>query len=549
MITILRRFSERFSRSGSSRGQALLLAAVTFVILLAFVGLTTDVGLLFIYYGHLRRAVDAASLAAAAQFREARSIAELTASASQVMNLNGVDPTQYTITVQTCETNPGDTQLCTTPRRKLVRVIAELQSPTAFLHLVGVNTINISASSIGEAASLDVVLVIDISESMVWDAAPGTPYRDPSVCNSADPSGTDGIRGECQPFEEVKRAAINFTSSILNKPPDQEEDRLQIVTFANGWSPYLNQGTHFRFLNTSVSPVVPRWSSDREEVIAEVQNLNVYEPGTCFDPRNDWQRAWQELYGTPVAYYGPCRIYYPDNSYGGFDCTACVDDGIFGSFDWDGALYEDAEWSTFPTTNIGGGLLKAGNMFYYDTREESLWVVVLLTDGMANATDPTPGDRINRQNTYPIGFCPDGRGPTPVLPLCQDENIDTRHANGDDEYDADDYARDMADFVGCLGTNPADTCDDPGQGAVMFAIGLGNEILNNVNEVNDRPYGAALLRYVAARGYDGDTATDPCDLNPDYRDWCGNYYFAPQGPQLSRIFEDIASRIFTRITH
>ena len=119
----------------------------------------------------------------------------------------------------------------------------------------------------------------------------------------------------------------------------------------------------------------------------------------------------------------------------------------------------------------------------------------------------------------------------------------------------------MADFVGCLPVNPGASCGGiEGQGAIIFSIGLGDIVMDSVNEVGEdedgdghpdpRPYGATLLRYVAERGYDGDTSnSDPCDSVSDWTDWCGNYYFAPEGPQLSRIFEDIASRIFTRLTH
>lgn len=534
------------SRNGkpASKGQALVLLAVAFLVLLAFVGLTTDVGLLFIYMGHLRRAVDAASLAAAAQYRESRTIAELTSAASQVIDLNGVDPTFYTLTVQTCETDPGDTQLCTMPRRKLVRVTADLRVPTAFLHLVGVNTVNISADSIGEAASLDVVLVIDLSESMAWDASPGNPMRDPSQCNAADPGGSDGFVGECEPFQEVKRAAIRFTDRILNKAPELEEDRLQIVTFANGWSNNIDQGTHYRFIDTSVTPNEPRWTSDHGEVVNMIQSLNVYQPGACFDPPESWEFGS----GSIATYYGPCRAYYSDGSYAGFDCIACQDHGFYGAFDWPSG---HSEWSTFPTTNIGGGLLRAGNMFAVDTREDALWIVVMLTDGMANVTDQEEDDIVTSQATYPIGFCPDALGdPNTILPNCQDEDVTTRHSDGNANYDADDYARDMADFVGCMPINPAASCGgQTGQGAVIFAIGLGDIVLDDINEAHGRPYGATLLRYIAAVGDDGDATTDPCSGIGNYTTWCGNYYFAPTGNQLNRIFEDIASRIFTRLTH
>lgn len=508
----------------TEKGQSLILVAVAFVVLLAFVGLVTDVGQLFISMGNLRRAADAASLAAAAQFREGRSLAEMTSAAVQVMHLNGIDPGSYTVDVKTCDNAPGDPSLCTTPRRKLVRVEGEVAVPMTFLSLIGVRDIKINAASVGEAASLDVVLVIDISDSMTWDAPEGDPMRDPHACNLADPSGTDGFPGECQPFEEVKKAASSFINRVLNKPPSVEEDRLAIITFANGWSSSANLGTHYR---------TSGWTNDGGEAQAIVRNLSVFDPPRCYEPGYDDDGHINADYS-----YGPCRYYDTSNRYQWLDCLSC----------WQ-ADPPDGEWSSFQTTNIGGGLLRAGNMFALEPREEALWVVVLLTDGMANATDTAPGDNLANFSTYPIGYCP---GNIDTFPLCQDHNVATRHSSGSPYYDADDYARDMADFVACPPINTPEACNGVvGQGALIFTIGLGNTVLDSTNEAHGRPYGASLLRYIANVGYDGDPdpSKDPCKNVTDYKEWCGNYYFAPEGPQLSKIFEDIASRIFTRLVH
>jgi hypothetical protein len=514
-----------------SKGQALVLMAIAFLVLLVLVGLATDVGMLFISMGTLRRAVDAGSLAAAAQFREARTVTEMNAAAEQVIGLNGIDPGTFTVTTLTCENAPGDPNLCTTPRRKLVRVVGTYEAPTFFLRLVGVDSIGLTADSISEAASLDVVLVIDLSESMTWDAPPGDPMRDPKACNDAE---------DCHPFEEVKAAATNFARSILNKPEDQEEDRLQIVTFANGWSTDPGMGTEYRFVDGDDNPL---WTSNVTTAITAISNLEVFEPGRCYPAGTNGPPA------IPITEWGPCRYYAYDEPsdedlYQYLDCISCRE-------------YDD--WSALPTTNIGGGLLLAGNMFTYEQRDEALWVVVVLTDGMANTTDREESDDVFAPASYPIGFCPDAQDGPPVFPMCQDEDVDTHHDDGTPEYDADDYARDMADFVGCLSVNPAPDCADEGQGAIIFAIGLGDGVQDNGCdrgvceggglEIEAKPYGASLLRYIAAVGDDGNSDTDPCALISDYTRWCGNYYFAPEGPQLSRIFEDIASRIFTRITH
>lgn len=54
----------------SERGQAIILIALAAVGLIAMVGLMVDGGILLIEYGRLKRALDAASLSAALQYRE-----------------------------------------------------------------------------------------------------------------------------------------------------------------------------------------------------------------------------------------------------------------------------------------------------------------------------------------------------------------------------------------------------------------------------------------------------------------------------------------------
>jgi hypothetical protein len=53
---------------------------------------------------------------------------------------------------------------------------------------------------------------------------------------------------------------------------------------------------------------------------------------------------------------------------------------------------------------------------------------------------------------------------------------------------------------------------------------------------------------VAAVGDDGNPTTNPCGSVATGND-CGNYYFSPTGSGVLQVFEAIAGRIFTRITH
>ena len=162
--------------------------------------------------------------------------------------------------------------------------------------------------------------------------------------------------------------------------------------------------------------------------------------------------------------------------------------------------------------------------------------MVLLTDGAANATfgvesdvDPTAGNDIiyppvdpaNFVPNLPFGFCPDGTwigqgwplpGGNPNRVFCQDGLVDTHHSllTEPDQYDADDFARDQAKLVACSATSPAISCQGIfGQNAIVYTIGLGGNILSlddNPDVPLRKPYGASLLRHIAALGDDGDAA-------------------------------------------
>ena len=166
---------KHFGGKDLERGQALVLLALAFVGIAAFVGLTVDAGILFSHVGHLRRATDASSLAAANQFREGRTPAELSTMAYEYLELNGLSPTG--VVAKICDLgSPGsaydDISLCAAPGetpRKYVRVEAEVPVNFAFLPIIGWNSITIEADSISEAASVDLVLALDVSNSMSFD--------------------------------------------------------------------------------------------------------------------------------------------------------------------------------------------------------------------------------------------------------------------------------------------------------------------------------------------------------------------------------------------
>jgi hypothetical protein len=174
----LRKFIKRRLRN-SQRGQSIILLAMAFIMLAAFVGLVTDISILFIRYATLRRAVDAAALAAAGQVREGTDYGTVSMAARQYIVMHGLVPER--VYVETCETDVHayrqengfggtdypETELCNwDDPRKLVRVRAQIRSETTFLKLLGIDDFMLTASSVAETAILDVALVLDNSYSM-----------------------------------------------------------------------------------------------------------------------------------------------------------------------------------------------------------------------------------------------------------------------------------------------------------------------------------------------------------------------------------------------
>jgi Putative Flp pilus-assembly TadE/G-like len=171
------------------RGQTLLLVVLIFIVVVAFVGLGTDVSLLYTAKAHLQRAIDAAALAAANKLPDQ---AEATAAAYEFTRLNGYDfdpsgnPLEITFPVMH-------------PSRKLAVVTGTVDVDLAFLQVIGWSQTPVMAVGEAESAPLDVYLVLDLSESMVYDTP--QPACWPNCCPAACPrcSATNSWK-ECQAY-------------------------------------------------------------------------------------------------------------------------------------------------------------------------------------------------------------------------------------------------------------------------------------------------------------------------------------------------------------
>jgi hypothetical protein len=474
----------------ADRGQAILLIALAMVGLVAFVGLMTDGGILLIEYGKLKRGIDAAAIASAQQFRRGFTGADLAAAAQNFLILNEAEASQ--IKIYRCkdeEIEDGtihDADLCTTPRRKLVRVEATRTVNFGFLRIVGIESTDISASSVGEAASIDLVLIIDTSTSMSYETdgdpnKPDSPLDDPSVCNysSTDP---------CEPLQSVKNVALEFLNTMYFP-----YDRVAVVAFTS-------QPPNFVRDRTTVLAL----TDDQSVVEDAISNLKVFEPPVCGNLKVSP--------ATPDS--GPCRQYDEiDGSFVGYACPRFADTGY-------------VDLSSCNSSNIGGALKLAWTEFTAGTvRADAVWITIMLAGGPANATDgdgsPIPdAGKLPDPGKYPFGYCP---VIPPDDPPCRDGDPNLRHDFGDPAYDADDYARDWADSV-------ADPVN--GGGITIYTIGLGNLIRNTTIGAPDG--GEKLLEYIAYTA-GGSEASH------------GLYFYAPNSSQLASIFDDIAEDIFTKI--
>ena len=591
-----------FRRNGNrnEKGQALIIVAGTFVALLALVGLVTDAALLYVNNAHLRRAVDAGAVAAAGQYRESRGLESIYAAAAEAVQLQ-LSTGLHNVEVYWCpvtgagadidnyaggQYQPYAADLCTATPRKRVRVEAWLDVDLVFLALIGFDQVRLFAQAESEAALINLVLLLDTSESMAYGVdsdGDGDVDEDPDACppqSAAYPRMSHGQTYNsfaeclnacskwdwCSPFEEVRASAADFVN-IMRDGVDSvavyhfDKTPVQFPSVDNGPSPHSAWPTYTHPINidTSSGSVIPL-TSTLPSVADAINNVN---PDTL-----------------PLqVYVRPQWPMSPPNP------------------QW---LVSNFRWIN---TNVGGGLREATTELVQNGEPDiAVWVIVLLTDGAANATDVASDENdwwtCPSPYTYqytPTQQCTLHHPPAPNLrclgeqegvcgdcsPWCRDPEASdadptqpvtttvTRHCPSVETcsspdavpwytnrhliathpityfYDADDYARDMADTAAT-------------QKIALFTIGFGSEVID-YDRGGRRDAGERLLRYVADVGDDGDRSTAPCGSDfyweaqhvwplPDLGEDCGNYYYADEPDELKDIFEAIASRVFSRIT-
>jgi Flp pilus assembly protein TadG len=565
----------------SSPGQAIVLIALIFIGLIGFVGLVVDLGTVLGRYAQLNRATDAAGVQASNQFRESRDLyqasggSDIFSSVQQIMATQGFYAPTTRVRVYAC-INPasppsstnivGDpknssphvsidqadtpqfnselaTELCFDPPRKLVRVDAETTVGLPFLSIVGWKELVLHAKSVGEAAAIDFVIVLDRSSSMASD-----------TCNAGNNYGGYGNKQDC-----INNCSINDSCSPFDKVRSNAQLLIDRLKFPQDHVAIVQFDRYAWVYDMSASAFVPISST----IGASVMISNQQQARDVLT--NDFS---MQTTGGPIQGMNPFTS-------GGLN------------------------------TNIGGGIRLATQVLATQgRRRNSVWMILLLTDGAPNATDsttdfiagfcppaawPRPGyvgftgtitvtGYYTHQGTFPFAepSCLIVRDTT-IIPINRTCILtDTKEAKcapganirwsaySQDifyRYDPDDYAHDAADYMAS-------------NGIVAFVIGLGPLVTDAPNYLDNNPAnprrdpdsGERLLRYVADMGYDPDVkfaqklwpCQSPWAWNSSYTKLptgsalpnnrnCGNYWYAAKGNDLKRVFEEIASRLFTRL--
>jgi hypothetical protein len=623
MLTRLCRFrlpsQPRLHNIPKKRGQVIVIFGVTLLAMIFFAGLAIDAGSLYVTYGQLRRAIDAAAVAAANDYKSegvgvvAPPLTRMTNAAMEVMKLHNLNEAEMDLRVYVCDsdgdrvrdaalqgqqplfydqcpdTAGGDSA------RKLVWIDATQSAPVYFLSLIGFPPVPLRANAIAEAAPIDLVIVIDTSESMASETSGFVSGNfNPSTCNSSN---------NCEPMHAAKVAAKDLIDTLYDG-----YDHVAIVNFDVMAKPLTS---------ISMRDVLSDAKSDVDalQVRDDPPIVKIWDSWYFITQSGDVKRGFNPVYPEDRDGNGldddpglPCSLTSPIETAPRWDATVntfsldengtpCDNSAKLDSYDWDGnGVYTDNDdvlanqwlidhgcdlvnnpsacrpiWTYFSpnSTCTGCGIRVGAEVLKRDGRPNSVWVMVFLSDGLVNLSD-TPTTNSNIPSGFANGYCNGGIGSFMWGNYCsdtrKDANLSPRYCLKSDpatcppgsisalgntaDYSVYDYALDMVDFAALQRSTNPNELERAGSDIAIYSIGLG--------DAGDTPAGASgpigeyLLRYVAAVGDDGDRTTNPCvdtfGVHEAPQTSCGQYYYAPSGSGLRAIFNEISTRIYSRLT-
>lgn len=139
MVAQIRKKGQR-----SERGQILAIVALSLVVLMAFAGLTADVGLIYGSRRQMQTAADAAAVAGANALQGSSTVASGYVTAAQdAAAMNG-----FTNATSGVSVNVSEVTCPNASAEQCVRVDVSQPEPTYFLRVLGYNSLNVSTEAI-----------------------------------------------------------------------------------------------------------------------------------------------------------------------------------------------------------------------------------------------------------------------------------------------------------------------------------------------------------------------------------------------------------------
>ena len=151
-----------------SRGQVLLLAAMAMVVLIGFVALATDVGLLLSERRQMQTAADAAAVAASSALRNSQNYVS---AADEVASLNGFANGTNSATVTV---NNPPVSGAYAANSNFVEVVIAQPEPTYFLRALGYSSMNVSTRAVsGAMNAAGCIYTLDPTAAKAFSASNG----------------------------------------------------------------------------------------------------------------------------------------------------------------------------------------------------------------------------------------------------------------------------------------------------------------------------------------------------------------------------------------
>jgi Flp pilus assembly protein TadG len=468
------------------RGIAVAYVGIVIFTLLAFVGLSVDLGRAYVLRANLSKAVDAAALAAARYIGGGQTNAR--AEANKIFNVNF--PSGY-LGVSSVQNPPNITFQVASDGSNITTVTSEATLPTTFMRVGGYSTINVSASGQSIRRLVDMSFVIDHSGSL------GSQYP------------------------QVQAAAQQFVQYF-----DPANDRIALILFAGNTIVMDAMNTGGRGFNQSsilnhISTSTTAGSTATSEAL---------------------YAGWDQLRAVPTGSQSGLRVLvlFTDGAPNTFSGTFQVNTshGSGPLISRTGALHTD----DYPNV-VGQGTNSPDDQGLYQIygtpSSQGLQWVSPTSSSYASGGSSSPYTKVNPDiPTLPLNdFHPThiSSGIFTGFPLYTSSLSGQRALVGGNGSgypnhvkNANNAARNLAEVI-------ANNIRSDGSGAQpirVYALGLGDLLNQNVGSMPET--GTSILKRIA---------NDPSSpsYNPAQKD--GKYYFAGDTTQLSAAFAQIRDQI------